>query len=442
MRPVRSQSISVAAVRDSPAAPARAPAIVAVVGLLVAGAALAAGAAVQRRLFFVPASKSGGFPLWLAGPLHGIDHVLLPRAGAELLLAMFACYLVAVACAQALSIRVAIAAVVLAHVTFALAPPLFSADVFGYIDYARLGVLHGLDPYSHGAADAVRDPVTPFVRWHDIATPYGPLFTFVSSPLAWLSVPAALWVCKSLAALLSLACVALVWRIARRRGIEPVPAIVFVGLNPLLLAYGVGGAHNDFLLLALVLGAVLLVLEERPAGGGTVAALAVGIKASAGLVLPFLMLGAQPRRRAAVGACAGLAALLALAFAAFGGGALGFVSQIREQQQLVASQSVPSRLSAWLGFDAIPAGMRLAIGLAFAAVVLTLLWRAWRGRLDWLAGAGWATLALLLSTAWLVPWYVVWVLPLAAVGRDRRLSIATLLFCAYVVATRITYQLA
>jgi hypothetical protein len=413
----------------------------ALAGLLSAGALLAAGASAQRWLFFVPASEAGRFPAWLAGPLHGLGVLIVPSRGAQLLVAMALCYLVALACARSLPPWVAVGAIGVAHAVFLLAPPLFSADVFGYVDYARLGVLHGLDPYSHGAADAARDPVVPYVRWHDIATPYGPLFTLASSPLAWLSVPAALWLCKSLAALLSLTCIALVWRIARLRGVEPVRAIVLVGLNPLLLAYGVGGAHNDFLLVAMILGAVLLVLEGRAVGGGATAALAVGVKASSVLLLPFLVLGGRHPRAALGGVAAGAAALLVLAFAAFGDGALGFVHQIHQQQQFIASTSVPSMVAKALGLDGTPAALRAALGLGFAATLLGLVWATWRERIDWLAAAGWATLALLVSTAWLVPWYVVWVLPLAAVARDRRLWVATLVFCAYVVATRVAYQL-
>ena len=60
------------------------------------------------------------------------------------------------------------------------------------------------------------------------------------------------------------------------------------------------------------------------------------------------------------------------------------------------------------------------------------LWRTARGA-DWRVAAGWTTLALLLSTAWLLPWYAIWLLPLAAVGGDRRLRAATLVFCAYAV---------
>src|SRR5262249_40108453 len=52
---------------------------------------------------------------------------------------------------------------------------------------------------------------------------------------------------------------------------------------------------------------------------------------------------------------------------------------------------------------------------------------------DWRVAAGWTTIALLLSTAWLLPWYAIWALPLAAVSGDRRLRAATLLLCAYAV---------
>ncbi len=426
-----------------PAAAAAPIGAAALAGLLAAAALLAVGGSAERRIWFVPSSGRGGMPDWLAGPFHGLGLVLQPPTGALMLVAMFACYLVALACARsgAIPARLAIAAVVAVHVVFLLAPPLFSADVFGYVDYARLAVLHGLDPYTHGAVAAAHDPVVRFVRWHDVATPYGPLFTAASEPLAWLSVPAALWVCKALAAAASLGCVALVWRIEQRRGGAPVPAILFVGLNPLLLAYGVGGAHNDFLLMALGLGAVLLVLERRDVGGGALGVLAVGVKASAGLLLPFLLLGAERPRRVVAGAVAATVAVLAAAVAAFGGDALGFVNQIREQQRFVAADSVPRRVAGLLGYDALPSGLRLAFGLAFAASLAWLLWATWRKRIDWIAGAGWATLALLLSTAWLVPWYVVWLLPLAAAGRDPRLRGATLLFCAYVVVTRVTYLL-
>ena len=62
--------------------------------------------------------------------------------------------------------------------------------------------------------------------------------------------------------------------------------------------------------------------------------------------------------------------------------------------------------------------------------------RTWRGSIDWIAAGGFATVAMLATSAWLMPWYVTWVLPLAALGRDRRLVAATLTLCAYLVVMR------
>ena len=61
------------------------------------------------------------------------------------------------------------------------------------------------------------------------------------------------------------------------------------------------------------------------------------------------------------------------------------------------------------------------LAAAFVAVFAWLLRRVWRGQMDWIAAAGWATLAVLLASSSLLPWYVAWMLPLAALGRDRRL---------------------
>ena len=49
------------------------------------------------------------------------------------------------------------------------------------------------------------------------------------------------------------------------------------------------------------------------------------------------------------------------------------------------------------------------------------------GQLDWITGAGWATLALLITAGLLVPWYVAWLVPLAALSGDRRLLVAAVL---------------
>ncbi len=409
----------------------------ALVGAVGLSATLAVGAAGRDRWFYVPAAVHGGFPRFVAGPLHGLGLPIAPSGGALLLLGLALCYAVVLACARALPTRRVVVAIVLAHVAFVLAPPLFSSDVFGYLAYARLEALHGINPYAQGIGLASHDPVFPFTAWHQLTTPYGPLFTLASLPLAWLGVPAGLWSMKVLAAVLSLAGIALVARIARRRSVGVAGAIAFVGLNPLTLAYAVGGAHNDLLLMALLLAAVLLALEGRDGTSGAMAVVAASVKLSGVVVLPFLIAGSERPRRAFVGALAGIAAMALVAWAAFGTKGFELLSQVHQQQRFVAPYSVPQQVSNLFGSDNVPMGLRVALEVVLAGVVLGLLWATWRRRVEWIAAAGWTTLGLLVSTAWLLPWYVVWLLPLAAIGRDRRLRWAALAFCAFALWTNI-----
>jgi alpha-1,6-mannosyltransferase len=203
-----------------------------------------------------------------------------------------------------------------------------------------------------------------------------------------------------------------------------------------LLAYGVGGAHNDLLIAAVVLAGLAFAAGGRERLAGAQLALAFGLKASAGIALPFLLLGARRRTHVAVGAVAGAALVAIVGLALFGDQAFGFVTQLLGEQHLVADSSVPSQISALLGLPGLAPGVRLGAGLLAGVSVAWLLWRTYRG-MEWIAAAGWATLAVLVGTAWITPWYVIWVLPLAAVSGDRRLRLATLVFCAFVVATRV-----
>ncbi len=66
--------------------------------------------------------------------------------------------------------------------------------------------------------------------------------------------------------------------------------------------------------------------------------------------------------------------------------------------------------------------------------MLTVAWLL-RRRGDWLANAGWATLALIASLAWLMPWYVIWLLPLAGLGTSLRLRRAAVVLTVFLVMT-------
>jgi alpha-1,6-mannosyltransferase len=420
-------------------------AIVASVLLICAGAA-------HGPSQFVPA-RSGGWFGWLAGPLSGLGVGTLSATGFQTLTLImcggYAAVLVA-AGARALSLRAIAAAIVVANAILLLGPPLISQDVFGYLSFARMGVLHGLDPYTHVAAQAPIDSVYAFIGWPYQHSPYGPLFTLASYAVAPLGLAGGLWALKAVAILGSLSAVALTARAAGLLGGSRRFAAAFVGCNPVMLELAVGGAHNDTLVIAFLAGALALTAGEHPRNrpGALALAAGVGLKITAGVTLPFLVLGAggdpsegrspwHERARVALAALAGLALVAAIGLIGFGSHALGFLNAVGEQQQMVATHSVPAETARLFRLNGTPGWWRESFTVAFVLVLVYALWRTARGA-DWREAAGWSTLALLVATAWLLPWYAIWPLPLAAVCRDWRLRTATLLVCAYAVAIHLT----
>jgi len=319
-------------------------------------------------------------------------------------------------------------------VAFAAAPVLLSHDVYSYIAYARLGVVHGLDPYVYAPQAVPSDPAYAEVTWTEATSAYGPLFTLATYPLAWLPVGLAVAVLKALAALSVGTLALLVARIAAWRGIDPLRAAAFVALNPLVLVHVVGGAHNDGLAMLLAMGAVAAVLAGRQlvAGAGFLAAFAV--KASTIALAPFALLGTRSRGRLLLGELLAAAAVVAAAYLAFGWDWTHAFALAGENQDRTSHMSVPITLARLTGLD--PDPVRAAVLVLYGAAVLFLLVQTWRGA-DWLRMAAWASLGLLLATAWLLPWYLIWVLPLAAIARDRPLQLLTLALTAYQLGARI-----
>jgi alpha-1,6-mannosyltransferase len=405
-----------------------------------APAALAALCVVYFLIAALPAepgsevvgATAGGSPGWLLGPLRVFGTGMSGPVLYALLWVALVLYVVLVWRAGELSRRTVAWAVAGLHVLFLLAPPLLSQDVFSYLSYARLGTEHGLDPYTHAPVDIASDPVFGFAGSKDAVSVYGPLFTLPSYLLGPLGVAGAYWVLKVVTALASLGVVALVWRTAERLGRDPRGPALLVGLSPLVLVHVVSAAHNEALVLLLTMAGVYAFTCARPAAAGAWSTAAAGIKASAALVVPYLVLASRPRMwRAATGAVAAAAGLVLLGLIGFGTDVFESFSLLSSNQGRSSKLSLPFRLAELLGVDRDP--VRALFALAFLAVAIWTLWRTWRGA-DPIRMAGWATLAILLCSAWLVPWYLLWLLPLAALAADRRLTAATLVLSGWVLA--------
>jgi hypothetical protein len=395
-------------------------------GLLVCGLLVSIAAANTDS--FLPESVRP-VPRWLAGPFGSANLNLHVGGVLAVMTVMFVSYTLAVRAADRMSARAVLMGIAALHALMLLAPPLLSTDVFSYQAYSRMWALYGANPYLHGPHAIALDPVYPFIgaKWVTMPSAYGPAWVTLSYVLAPLSIAASALAYKVIAALASLGIVALVWNGARLRGVDPVKAAALVGLNPLVVVYGVGGGHNDLLMLMLLVAGVVAVLQRRDRAGGGLVVLGAGIKATAGLFLPFMLasgggLGTSKRRRdILIGAGAATVLVAGLGFALFGSGPLHLLGTLQKAQTEGDWHSIPGFISTRLGLGAVGHAAGLVLGVGFAGVYIWLVRKVWRGEMDWIDAAGWAAVALLITASSMLPWYVAWLMPLAALGSDRRL---------------------
>jgi hypothetical protein len=416
--------------------------LLAIAGLLLTGSLIAVAAGHTPSL--LPESIQLGAPAALGGVFRGISLNIHSGGAIAALALMFAFYALAVAASGQLSPRVVLMTIAALHAVILLAPPLVSTDVFSYQAYARMGALYSINPYTHVPYAINFDSVFSYVgeKWSYVSSAYGPVFTVFSYLLASLSIATGVFAYKSIAAVSSIVLVAVVWHCARLRGKDPVKAAVLVGLNPLLVIYGVGGGHNDLLMLLAAVGGVYAILASRERLGGGLTMLAVGIKLTAGLVFPFALVAGGPRRGRGrrdllIGGGAGLAVIIALGLGVFGWGSLTLFSTVSKAQKEGAWQSLPGFISSRLGMPGVGHVATYVLAAAFLAVCYWLLRRVWHGRMDWIDGSAWAMLAMLVASSSLLPWYVAWLLPFAALGQDRRLVRTAVVFTGVVQAIQL-----
>ena len=147
-----------------------------------------------------------------------------------------------------------------------VAPPIFSHDAYSYAAHGWL--LHNdLNPYltspsvlPGGFADQVA------WVWRYTPSPYGPLALQISHGLVLLAGlnPYYSAVLMRLPALVGVALIVhLLPRLGRRVGISPSEVAWFAAINPLLVIDFVGGAHNDALMMGLVVAGLYLAVCGR-----------------------------------------------------------------------------------------------------------------------------------------------------------------------------------
>jgi hypothetical protein len=443
--------------------------------------------AAARPGILVPVARTGSYPQWIAGPTGVLTSWFVASAHTERVLftaaiaTMLVAYLIVACAAPRLRASWVLGAIVALHVIFVLSPPLSLSDVFNYLNYGRMEAIYHLNPYTTiPALEPHGDPTFYLSNWHGLLSPYGPLFTVFTMALVPLGVIGAFWGMKVTLMLASLATVFLVYRCAELLGRNPLSAAVIVGINPIVLVWGLGGDHNDFLMIFfLVLGFWLMLranamrvgklakpradgggdrtldlrrlwawldgmprplVRGEPAawmeiGAGVALVAAVAVKASSAVLVPVVLAGAARRMRVATGLVIGLVAASAMTVIAFGVN----LPDVGQQDRLVVPDGIPNLVGLALGFGGYTSQMRTVFELLLVAVIAGASIWVWRTR-RWLTGCGVVSLALLMTLGWTLPWYILWLLPFAALSRSRGLRIAATLFGIYIYLAWMPYS--
>ncbi|WP_229400349.1 polyprenol phosphomannose-dependent alpha 1,6 mannosyltransferase MptB [Micromonospora okii] len=318
-----------------------------------------------------------------------------------------------------------------------VAPPMASRDVYAYACQGA-SFAGGISPYEHGVS-TLPCPWLDTISyiWRDTPAPYGPLFVLLAG--AVVKATGSLTASIVLFRLLAVAGLALTaWclpALARRCGV-PVGRALWLALAcPLIGVHLVAGAHNDALMVGLLV-AGLTVVAAHPGrsapllAGGVLLGLAASIKVTGAVVLPFAALAAiaGPYRfrsllRDGTPVVAGaVAAVVGVTLA--GGLDFGWISGLESGGEVIAWTSPSTAVGQTVGYvallfgahvDALPAAR--GVGLVALAVLLVWLW--WRARTrDPLFHAGLALAATVALSPIVHPWYWIWPLTvLAATAR-------------------------
>jgi Gpi18-like mannosyltransferase len=169
----------------------------------------------------------------------------------------------------------------------------FSYDLFNYIFDAKIITYYGQSPYEHKALDYPSDPMLGFMHWTHRTYPYGPLWLGITTPLSFLGggyfLPT-FYIFKLLMVGAYLLCSVMIYKIAKKtKLLNPVFALTFFALNPFVMVESLVSAHNDIVMMGLVMTSTYLLISKHKFKGFLFFALSVLVKFATILLVPLFL---------------------------------------------------------------------------------------------------------------------------------------------------------
>ena len=334
------------------------------------------------------------------------------------------------------SYAAAIVATVLGCLSFLPSVELTSPDAVHLAADVRTFWLQGKLPVTFDAVPAkIDDPVAREVRvFKDNPSGYGPVaYAVGGAPIPFVGdgLRANLFGQKVVAAVFLVVTAALAGLVAKQIGGNPGLVVGLIGLNPLMLWQFPGDGHNDSLMAALGVGALLLVTRPGWRARGSGAGLAIAsVLSKFGLLLASPVLGAYwfPRWRKLMAASVAVVAVVAFVVFAF---------QLWPRVGTVGPAGSIAATTPWGVFaDWIKAtgdGRAVLVGasyaLFFALLAYIVAYHRLKDATDLVTAFGTAMFVFLfVCSPGYLPWYQIWYLPFAMISGRRWLVVTSIVF--------------
>jgi len=339
------------------------------------------------------------------------------------------------------------------------APPLFSRDIYSYAAQGEM-VSHHIDPYLYGPGVLGATPFSELAGrlWANTPSPYGPTFLWMDGLAARLAghqiLPDLL-----LLRLIEVVGVALMIAglptLARAFGSDPAGVVVLGAGSPLVLLTLVGGAHNDALMVGLLIAGLAVARRFGPIPGIILCALATGVKAPAALGVVFIgwnwegpggqTLSRIRRTAGALGIAAGVLGIVSWLTGIGWGWLITVLAPTKISTGVTPVDDVVRvviELARLIGIQLGASGVHTVLAvLALAVAAIIGCWLlAQSPHLGMERSLGLALLALVLLSPILWAWYVTWglvVLAPVVSGNLRRAVIALSVLEAFIGVTSV-----
>ena len=168
-----------------------------------------------------------------------------------------------------------------------LSYPMLSSDVFKYLFSAKEILVYHANPYLVTPNSFPDDTWIRFMRWVHTTTPYGPVFTGLTIPYYLLGfgkfVPILYLFKLDQVAWYLLA----IYLIGKLKGLK---AQLFFALNPLVMMEWLVNAHNDAIMITLLLLSLYLYTLKQRTWSFITLLFSIGIKYVTAIFLPFIFL--------------------------------------------------------------------------------------------------------------------------------------------------------